>query len=810
MEIPELNQCQSDISKEDVPAIKVYSRQSVPSTEIISINKLFELNSCNIELLGSALEYSTDAIFIYNTATYKFFFVNKQASLSLGYTKEEMYCLTVWDIDPNITDTVSENIKQLLTSQTAISFESKHKRKDGSVFPVRISSVKFDYDEDQYVVNHVRDITGEKKYKENLNIFAYALNNASDAFFIRKLHEISFIYVNDKACRHLNYEKDELLNLTIFDIAPFFTSDQLSEIEKKIVSSDRFVIESVCKRKNGSKFPVECTLSYFQYDDVCYVFTILRDITEQKQTEKALRDSEQRYREIFNYSHDGIFLLEVTDDMRFRNIIFNPALEKSTGLKNAVINGKFIEETTSPENVEKVNERYLNCVKTKEAILDTEIELNLSSGTRTFLSSLIPIPDNDGKIHRLLGISRDITEKKKAFKELKKSQDSLNKAELIAKLGHLEFDYINKKEYWSNGAYEILNIPVGIEKNCKEFIDRIHPDDKDRVIKALDKTIKEYVKFDEIYKFVDFKGIKKIIHSTGSVHFTKEGLPVKYLGVLQDITTLYDLYAKIDTEKKKFEMLAESSPIGIILFADNIPVYANSSFFEMSESSTLSKICIDNIKNTLYQEDLKVVNYLEEYLKDKKDIKQPLKYTLRRKAGSTGCQYFDVYITVHSQNSVQYIQVIIVDNTENYENERIRNQLAANILYMEQKDRFTEKLQSLINSILSKNLNYKESDFKTALELLKTYSQADKDWIFLNYQIEQIFPDFFVRLKNICPSLSSNEIRHCICIKLNLETKEIARLFSVKPESIQISRKRLKKKLKLSGSVDLRSFVVNL
>jgi hypothetical protein len=74
---------------------------------------------------------------------------------------------------------------------------------------------------------------------------------------------------------------------------------------------------------------------------------------------------------------------------------------------------------------------------------------------------------------------------------------------------------------------------------------------------------------------------------------------------------------------------------------------------------------------------------------------------------------------------------------------------------------------------------------------------------------EEVHPDFFSKLKKAHPALSSNDIKHCACIKMNFETKEIARFFNIKASSVQIGRVRLKKKMNLSDEVDLRSYILN-
>ncbi|MCQ3980669.1 MAG: hypothetical protein DPW09_45265, partial [Anaerolineae bacterium] len=126
---------------------------------------------------------------------------------------------------------------------------------------------------------------------------------------------------------------------------------------------------------------------------------MMQDITERKRVEEALRQSEWRYREIFDNVLDSLFLVEVTEDGHFRNLEMNPAFETTT----------------------IVNAKYRHCVETGQPI-EEEVELDLPTGRRYFQSTLIPARDETGKIHRLIGISRDITEHKKAQMQILASE----------------------------------------------------------------------------------------------------------------------------------------------------------------------------------------------------------------------------------------------------------------------------------------------------------------------------------------------------------------------------------------------------
>lgn len=150
------------------------------------------------------------------------------------------------------------------------------------------------------------------------------------------------------------------------------------------------------------------------------------------------------------------------------------------------------------------------------------------------------------------------------------------------------------------------------------------------------------------------------------------------------------------------------------------------------------------------------------------------------------------------------------DVTDDVLKEKKQKKVAADALYMNQKNSILSEVETELSKILADN-KYSKSrkDFKKIFDIIDSYKQLDKDWKMLIANFEEVHPGFFSRLKHTYPLLSSNDIKHCACIRMNFDTKEIARFFNIKASSVQIGRVRLKKKMDLSDSVDLRSYILN-
>ncbi|MHB9133892.1 MAG: PAS domain S-box protein [Armatimonadota bacterium] len=242
-----------------------------------------------------------------------------------------------------------------------------------------------------------------------------------DALMLIDLATLRPVDVNDAALQLYGYNREEFMRLTFTDISaePEAT---LRTIHALPVGEVNLIPLRYHIRKDGARFPVEISERVVPLHGQTMMFAAIRNITERKEAEKALQENELRYRQIFENALDAIYLLEVTEDGRFRTIDVNPVLEQVTGISRAQSIGKTQEEIVPEEVARVVNAKYRQCVEARHPI-EEEVALDLPSGRRIFQSILIPIRDESGRIYRIIGISRDITERKQAEVALLAAKD---------------------------------------------------------------------------------------------------------------------------------------------------------------------------------------------------------------------------------------------------------------------------------------------------------------------------------------------------------------------------------------------------
>lgn len=182
----------------------------------------------------------------------------------------------------------------------------------------------------------ITDITQRKQaemaLRDSEERFRTLVEEASDAFF---LHDADgrFFDVNQRACASLGYTREELLQMTIWDIECDFDTQSARQIWAGVQPGAAFTLYGHHRRKDGSVFPVEVRLSCCGIRGQRFILGLVRDITEREAAEKAVRESEERLRSIGDNLPDGaIYQLSTSTDGARRFDYISDSIEKLTGV----------------------------------------------------------------------------------------------------------------------------------------------------------------------------------------------------------------------------------------------------------------------------------------------------------------------------------------------------------------------------------------------------------------------------------------------------------------------------------------------
>ncbi len=147
------------------------------------------------------------------------------------------------------------------------------------------------------------------------------------------------------------------------------------------------------------------------------------------------------------------------------------------------------------------------------------------------------------------------------------------------------------------------------------------------------------------------------------------------------------------------------------------------------------------------------------------------------------------------------------------ENELKKRELLSNVLLMNQKNELFEKVEGILEPLLE-NEGESADRWRNALYSIKSGIQSnallENNWENFIYHFEQVHPDFFTNLQKKYKNLTSNDLRHCAYIKMNLSRKEISLMLNVNIDAVKMARNRIKKKMNLSDDESLQSVVSDI
>ena len=135
------------------------------------------------------------------------------------------------------------------------------------------------------------DVTERKRAEKALQLFRMLVDQSNDAIEVVDRETLRFIDINGRACIDLGYAREELLSMSVYDIDANVDESMQARVNHDLRDSGSTIFESRHRRKDGSTFPVEVSIKQVQLDRI-YRVSAARDITERKQAEQALQESQ--------------------------------------------------------------------------------------------------------------------------------------------------------------------------------------------------------------------------------------------------------------------------------------------------------------------------------------------------------------------------------------------------------------------------------------------------------------------------------------------------------------------------------------
>jgi two-component system, sensor histidine kinase and response regulator len=388
------------------------------------------------------------------------------------------------------------------------------------------------------------DMTHQKQTEEALRAserrFRVFVDHAADAFFLTD-EQGRVLDVNRRACENLGYTRDELIGMSPFDfvdLEPTVFADRIGQL----LAGEAVAFESRHRRKDGTVFPVETRAKSFREGGRQFLVSLARDVTERKQAEERLRESEQRWRNLTEALPQLVWSATPDGTCDY----FSSQWTEHTGVAEAELLGWRWLETLHPDDREPTRRFWLESVAGHHSY-DIEYRVRRKGGDyRWFKTRGVPIRDTGGNIIKWFGTCTDITELRDSEERFRGTFENA-----AVGIGHRQLDgrFLRVNQRFCN--------ILGYSRD--ELLQRTgpgitHPDDLAAGVDLAEALLRgEVPGFTLEKRYVRRDGSPVWVDLSVSLQRDAAGKPDFFVGIVQDISNRKQLEGELRQAKEAAE-----------------------------------------------------------------------------------------------------------------------------------------------------------------------------------------------------------------------------------------------------------------
>ena len=370
----------------------------------------------SLSLFRALVDRSSDGIDVVDPETGRFIDVNTTTCERLGYSREELLGMTVTDIETHTNPVAWPQLVDEIRRVSVKTIEGRQRRKDGSTFPVEVKVRHIILDR-EYLIASVRDVTERKHAEamalENQKKFSTIFQSSPIAMALSTTEDGRYLDVNEELLRILQRPREEVIGYSSVELGVWTAELRAICIAELVKHGSVRNFEIEIRGRDGLVTPVLWSAETVVIGGKSCLLGSILDIAGRKRAEQALRESEKKYRKIFENVQDVFY----QTDLNGRIIEISPSIERYSGFTREELIGQPVENVYFNKTDRAV---LLQKLQEKGEVVDFELRLKTKDGRLVFTSvnaHLLPGPD--GRPRGIEGALRDVTERKFTQDELR-------------------------------------------------------------------------------------------------------------------------------------------------------------------------------------------------------------------------------------------------------------------------------------------------------------------------------------------------------------------------------------------------------
>jgi PAS domain S-box-containing protein len=495
--------------------------------------------------ISTILESITDGFFALDK-NWIITYYNKEAELILGVKRADVIGRNLWDIFPNaINEKFYPEYLRALSTQTSVRFNEYLSSMN---IWVEVTAYPSGDGLSVYFKDTTQRVVADRQIRESRERYQALFDFSPLAKWVYNTETLRFLAVNDVALREYGYTMEEFLTM---DVRALLPEEDLPAFERMYETKVKTELENKAemrfKNKSGEIIHVEIESQPLPSWGINARIIVAIDVTERRRAERALADSEKRFKALVQGGGDLIAIFDKEGVYKY----VSPTYKRIMNLDPQELVGQNAFDTIYAPDGEKIRDLFSRLEPGQSVQMPPFRKLDGNNQMR-WLETVMTDLTADPAIAGVVINSRDVTQRVQNEKKIRKSIDHYHEVSKSTADAIYDWDLNSNQLTWSKGLQEVFGHEHSDEGLSESWFELIHPEDRDRVVDALLQHMNaRKTKWKIEYRFRAADRNFRSVQDRGFFMFDESGKAERMIGALKDVSERVNYMADLTGYNKR-------------------------------------------------------------------------------------------------------------------------------------------------------------------------------------------------------------------------------------------------------------------